>query len=909
MRVVGRSALRGRPRGVFSAGAEEPNAFVQLDAGSWSEPLVRATRLELYDGLVAHSLSGKGRLTEEAIAARYEKRFHHCDVLVVGAGPAGLAAARTFARAGARLVLVEAEPRLGGSLRWRSAQIDGLEARDWVSTIEQELEQSPEALVLPRTTAVGSYDDNTVYLEQRVSEHLGPEAAGAAARRRLWQLRARHVVLATGAHERPIVFANNDRPGVMLAGAVSRYLHEYAVSAGTRAVVFTTNDSGYATAHDLLGAGVDVAALVDSRGRAGPRAGALQSAGVRLFQGAAVCDTDGEEGIVSCDVAPLVDGDSLGELERIECDLLAVSGGFDPVLALHRHRRGETTFDNERACVVPGARVRGQSIVGAGAGIFGLEQSLTEAHERAAALAGELGFDPQVSPAPVAESATSSAQASALWLVPAPPGRGLDEHFIDLHRDAPASEVVRAVGAGLRSIEHVKRFTLIGTGIDQGQTANVPGAAVAAALLGESQAVLGTHSTRPPTQPLAMGLLAGRARGARFDPVRTTPIHPWHVERGAVFEDVGQWKRPWYFPLEGEDMDAAVARECRVAREGVAMMDASTLGKIDVQGPDAAEFLNRVYTNAYDTLKVGMCRYGLMCTPDGMVFDDGVVMHVAEDHYIATTTTGGAAAVLDHMEDFLQTEWPELRVHLTSVTEQWATVALVGPGARAVLGEVAPELDLDNESFPFMAIRETALAGVPARVCRVSFSGELAFEVNVAGWHGLHVWESVFAAGESHGITPYGTESMHVLRAEKGFVIVGQDTDGTVTPQDLGMHWIVSKKKQWFIGSRSHTRPDTARADRKQLVGLLPLDPDARLPEGAQIVARGTDLSVPTRTVGHVTSSYRSAALGRTFALALLASGSERHGELVDVPLAEETLAAEVVEPVFVDKEGHRRDG
>jgi sarcosine oxidase subunit alpha len=472
-----------------------------------------------------------------------------------------------------------------------------------------------------------------------------------------------------------------------------------------------------------------------------------------------------------------------------------------------------------------------------------------------------------------------------------------DAAFVDLERDVTVADLRRAVGAGLRAVEHVKRFTTIGTGSDQGKTANVNAIRVAAELLGVHPGELGTTTFRPPYTPVGFALLAGRARGALFDPVRTTPIHPWHVAHGAVMENVGQWHRPRFFPRDGESMDDAVLRECRAAREAVAMQDVSTLGKIDVQGPDAVELLNRMYTNAFDSLAIGRARYAVMCMPDGMVFDDGVVMRVGEERFLCTTTTGNAARVLDHMEEWLQTEWPELRVWLTSVTEQWATVAVIGPDSRDLLARLT-RIPLDAESFPFMAIVEGDVAGIPARVCRVSFSGELAFEVNVDGRRGLELWEAVFAAGE---VTPYGTEAMHVLRAEKGYPIVGQDTDGTVTPQDLGMDWIVSKTKPDFLGKRSFARADTSRPDRKQLVGLLPAHRDALLPEGAALVgAPGSRASE-----GHVTSSYRSAALGRTFALGLLVRGRGRIGETVYAG----GEAVEVTDSVLFDREGARRDG
>ncbi len=548
---------------------------------------------------------------------------------------------------------------------------------------------------------------------------------------------------------------------------------------------------------------------------------------------------------------------------REPCDVLAVSGGWSPRVHLWSQARGRLRWDDRIGAPVPEGELRGIECVGrlTGAGL-------------------------------------PDAPRFSL------PGGDETATFVDLERDSTVADLRRALGAGLRSVEHVKRYTTIGTGSDQGKTANVNAIRVVAELLGVHPGELGTTTFRPPYLPVSFAVLAGRNRGALFDPVRETPIHARHLARGAVFENVGQWKRPRYYPRPGEDMEAAVLRECAAAREGVAIMDASTLGKIDVQGPDALELLNRVYTNAYDSLAVGMCRYGVMCKADGMVFDDGVVMRIDEERYLCTTTTGNAAPVLAWLEEWLQTEWPELRVWLTSVTEQWATVAAVGPESRELLG-LLTSIPLDAESFPFMAIREGEVAGIRARVCRISFSGELAFELNVDARHGLELWDALVEAGDP---TPYGTEAMHVLRAEKGYPIIGQDTDGTVTPQDLGLDWIVSKAKRDFIGKRSFSRPDTARADRSQLVGLLPLDPDALLVEGAQLTA-GPDAVPPVPTLGHVSSSYRSAALGRSFALALVKNGRERIGEVVYAPLAVPPVAAEIVAPCLYDAEGARRDG
>jgi sarcosine oxidase subunit alpha len=810
-------------------------------------------------------------------------------------------------------VLVDEQSELGGSLlAGRSETVDGAPAQDWVDGVRAELAAAPEVVVLTRTSAFGSYDDNYVLALQRRTDHLpGPAPAGVS-RERVWHIRARRVVLATGAHERPLVFAGNDRPGVLLASAVRSYLNRYAVAAGRRVLVATTNDSAYDAVADLLAAGVEVAAVVDARQGLSVRARSL--AGVRVLTGSAVVDTIGDPRVTGALVGPLDDDGLLaGEVEEIACDLLAVSGGWSPVAHLHSQRQGRLRWDDTLAAFVPDGEVLDQQVAGAARGTFTLAGCLADGTRAGVAAATAAGFPVETAvPEAPAEELGSVRQ---LWLVPGRRGEPADwdEHFVDLQRDQTVADVWRATGAGMRSVEHVKRYTSIGTAHDQGKTSGVAAIGVIAAALGDaSVGEIGTTTYRAPYTPVSFAALAGRERGELFDPARTTPAHPWHVARGAEFETVGQWLRPWYYPQPGEDMDAAVARECRAARTGVAMMDASTLGKIEIRGADAGEFLDRIYTNAFRKLPVGSARYGVMCRPDGMVFDDGVPLRLAGDRYFMTTTTGGAAGVLDWLEEWLQTEWPDLDVHCTSVTEQWTTVAVVGPRSREVVARIAPDLDVSNEAFPFMTFRETTLAsGVPARICRISFSGELAYEVNVSGWYGLAVWEEVFAAGTDLGITPYGTETMHVLRAEKAFPIVGQDTDGTVTPQDLGMAWVVSTKKD-FVGRRSYTRTDTAREDRKHLVALLTEDGTTRLPEGTQLVAPGVPVTPgagPVPMLGHVTSSYASEALGRPFALALVADGRNRIGQTLVAPVGEDLVPVTVAEPVLYDPEGTKRDG
>ncbi|MFI5799204.1 sarcosine oxidase subunit alpha family protein [Streptomyces sp. NPDC051677] len=902
---VAPSLYRGRPRGIVTAGVEEPNALVQLD-GSCSEGMLPATTVELYDGLSATTLSGMGRLDPTPDPAVYDKKYVHTDVLVVGAGPAGLAAAAAAAGSGARVILVDDQPEPGGSLHSDA---------EWIADVRAALDIAPEVVVLQRTTAFGSYDDNYVLALQRRTDHLGVAAVEGVSRQRLWHIRARQVVLATGAHERPLVFAGNDRPGVMLAAAVRTYLNRYAVAPGSRAVVSTTNDSAYDTVADLHSAGIDIAAVVDARPELTHRAAEVAVAtGVRVLTGSTVVDTAGDGRLTGVTVQALdASGRLAGESQSFDCDLLAVSGGWSPVVHLHSQRQGKLRWDEDLVAFVPDGTVRNQQVVGGARGTYDLDGCRAEGARAGARAASDAGF-PVAVPAEVAR--VSAGPTRALWLAPAPDGEpgGWDTHFVDLQRDVTVADVWRSTGAGMRGVEHVKRYTSLGTAGDQGKTSGVNAIGVIAEALGAgaSPGEIGTTAYRAPYTPVAFAALAGRERGDLFDPERTTSVHSWHVAHGAEFEDVGQWKRPWYYPEPGEDMDAAVARECRAAREGVAFMDASTLGKIEIRGADAGEFLNRIYTNAFKKLKPGTARYGVMCKPDGMIFDDGVTLRLDEDRYFMTTTTGGAARVLDWLEEWLQTEWPELDVHCTSVTEQWSTIAVVGPQSREVVAHLAPDVDLSAEAFPFMAFRETTLAsGVPARICRISFSGELAYEINVSAWYGLAVWEEVYAIGRPYDITPYGTETMHVLRAEKGYIIVGQDTDGTVTPQDAGMSWVVSKQKD-FIGKRSYARADTSRTDRKQLVGLLPADRTTRLPEGAQLVAPDVALTPeagPVPMLGHVTSSYHSPALGRPFALALVADGRARIGETLLAPVGEDLVPVEVTDFVLYDPEGTRRDG
>ena len=954
--LVGRSFKYHRPRGIFSAGVEEPNALVQLGEGARSEPNVRAPVVELFDGLVADSqnrwpslgfdigavnnllsplfpagfyyktfmwpdslwhnyeqviraAAGLGRAPEGEDPDRYDRHFAHCDVLVVGGGPAGLAAARAAGRTGARVILAEQDFALGGSLLRESAVIDGAPGEDWLAEGEAELAGEDEVRVMTRTTVVGAYGHGSYLLVERSGDHLGEPEADRP-RQRLWRVRARQMVLAAGAIERPLVFADNDRPGVMLAGAAAAYARRFAVKVGERPVVVTNNDGGYRAALSIAEAGGTVAALVDSRPDAPAELAArINAAGIRLHTGYVPQRAEGAKRVSALDILPVDEAGrpTGGPAQRLQTDAVAMSGGWNPTAHLYAHAGGRLRFDDERHIYLPHQSSEAIRVAGAAAGQFELEAALAEGADAGHEAAADAGFrKPGPRPRlPAVESMPVTA-ARALWLSPEEEG-GKGKRFVDFQNDVTVPDLELALREGYRSIEHVKRYTTTGMGTDQGKTSNVNALAVVNATLGEEAAATGYTTFRPPYTPAAFGTIAGRDVGPLLDPVRRTAMQDWHAEHGAVFEPVGQWRRPFTYLRDGEDEAQAVQRECLAVRQAVGALDASTLGKIDIQGPDAAEFLNRIYTNGWSKLEIGRCRYGVMLHEDGMIFDDGVTARLGANHFHMTTTSGGAAGVLAWLENWLQTEWPELKVWCNSMTEHWAVVNIAGPQARALMADLCEDIDLSNEAFPFMAVREGTVAGLPARVFRISFTGELSYEINVPARYGLELWRAIMNAGAAYGITPYGTEAMHVLRCEVGFIMVGQETDGTVTPVDLGMEWLVSGRKD-FLGKRSLARADTARADRKQLVGLLTHDPETVLAEGAQIVG-GASAKPPQRSQGHVTSSYKSPNVGRSIAMALLERGGSRHGETVHVAWDGRVVAAEVTVPKFFDLDGERSRG
>ena len=950
--LVGRSFKYHRPRGILSAGSEEPNALVGIrrDAARQT-PNVRATVQEVYDGLEAVSqnrwpslsfdtgaindigapffsagfyyktfmwpkvawkrlyepniraAAGLGVAPDEPDPDLYASRYAHCDVLIAGGGAAGIAAAVAAADAGASVILADEQPEIGGALRFEAgASIDGQDGWSWARAQMAKLAAIPNVRVLTRCTVFGYHAQNMVVLAERLTDHLAnptPEMS----RERLWEVRAKRVILATGAIERHMVFPGNDRPGVMLASAARSYLNHFGVAVGKRVGIYTANDSAYYAALDLKRAGQKVQVIVDLRDD--PKSAVVEQAraeGIEVLTGHGVVATNGRLRVSGMITRPK-DG---GRERNFSVDALLTSAGWTPSVHLFSQSRGKLAFDAKRQIFLPGETVQDCVSVGACNGMEGLATVLDAGY-----VAGEQA----------ARNGKGSAAAggrnvqSESWsggMVGAGPGAGPDDTsraFVDFQNDVTAKDIRQAVREGFRSIEHVKRFTTNGMATDQGKTSNLHGLAIAAEALDKPIPEVGLTTFRQPFTPVTFGALVGHNRGALFDVTRRTPMHQWAEDHGAVFEDVGTWKRAWYFPRAGENMHAAVARECRTVREAAGVFDASTLGKIEVVGPDAATFLELMYTNPWQKLAPGRCRYGLMLREDGFIYDDGVIGRLADDRFHVTTTTGGAPRVLQHMEDYLQTEFPHLNVWLTSTSEQWAVIAVQGPKAREIIAPLVEGCDISDAAMPHMSVRECRVAGAPARLFRMSFTGERGFEINVPADFGPAVMEMVWAQAQNHGACMYGTETMHVLRAEKGYIIVGQETDGTVTPNDCGLDWAIGKKKTDFVGIRGLKRPDLVADGRKQLVGLLTKNQKHALEEGAQIVADPKQPK-PMTMLGHVTSAYWSPTLGRSFALALIADGRARMGETLFVPMpGGKTIEVEVTGTVFYDEAGEKLHG
>ncbi len=931
-RLVARGFKYHRPRGILTAGSAEPNALVTIGRGGRREPNTRATVQELYDGLEAVSqnrwptlehdvgalngllspflgagfyyktfmwpkgfwekvyepfirkAAGLGKASYDADPDGYDKSWAHCDLLVIGAGPAGLAAALSAGRAGARVILVDESPVAGGTLLSETARIGGLAAPDFAARAVAELAALPNARVMTRTTVFGWYDSNVFGAVERVGKHLAhPDPARPV--ERLWRIVAKAAVMATGAEERPLVFGGNDRPGVMMAGAMRAYLNRWGVAPGQRPVVFTNTDAGYALATDLEAAGVSVAAIVDPRPR-----GLDWSGRARVMRGAVVAGTRGGKSLTGVTVR------WTGGEETIASDALAMSGGFNPVIALACHRGGRPVWSEARG-VFLAPEVEGLVPAGAAAGVAGLAECFADG----AAVAARLGYP--AATIPVVEGAAEVGVGAPLWAVKDPEGKA----FVDFQNDVHLKDLRLAHAEGYGHVELAKRYTTSGMATDQGKMSNVNAIGILAEARGLSPAEVGTTTFRPFFTPVSFGALTGMHRGRHFQPVRRSPLHGWAERNGARFVETGLWYRSSYFPRPGETgWRESVDREARVVRAGVGICDVSMLGKIEIFGADAAEFLNRVYCNAFLKLPVGRARYGLMLREDGCVYDDGTTSRLGEQHYFMTTTTALAAGVMTHLEFCAQALWPDLDVRLASATDQWAQMAVAGPRARDVLAKVV-DADLSNEAFPYLAAREVSLfGGLRGRLFRISFSGELAYELAVPAGYGESVADAIMSAGAPFGITPYGAETLGVLRIEKGHV-THAEINGTVTPADLGMGRMVSAAKADFVGKAMLTRPGLCDPDRPALVGVRPLDPKASFRTGAHILAKGAEATL-ANDQGYVSSSAWSPHVGSTIGLALVIRGATRHGEEVLVwdGLRNEMTPALLCAPCFVDPENEK---
>ncbi|MCP3970608.1 MAG: sarcosine oxidase subunit alpha family protein [Rhodobacteraceae bacterium] len=957
--LVGRSFKYHRPRGILASGAEEPNALVNMGKSGQFEPNQQATTQQLFDGLYATSQNhwpslefdigvlnnyvskflpsgfyyktfmapraawkhvfepivrqsaGLGKAPKDRDDDFYEHFHVHTDVLIIGGGIAGLAAARQAAAAGAQVMLVEQTAHWGGRAVVDGAEIDGMPAADWVKNTVEDLENAENVHLRTRAMGAGVFDHGYALVYERLTDHA-PEPG--LPRHRLWRVRAKQIVTATGAIERPLSFAGNDLPGVMLAGAVRDYVANWAVSPGDRTVVVTNNDDAYRTALALKQAGLEVPAVIDARTHAqSPVIDAVREAGIRIEFGRAVAKVKGRARVEGVGLATQAGEGAV--LEEISCDAVAMSGGWSPVVHLWSHCGGKLIWDEAQAHFRPDPDLPPLGADGAGfvrtagsaSGALSTADVLADADGQGRAAAMAAGHKKRKKAGPRAETEIA-APMEPVWIMPQGAGPNLRQKmWLDYQNDVKVSDVQLAAHEGYESVEHTKRYTTLGMATDQGKLCNINGLAVLSDALNAGIPQVGTTTFRPPYTPISFGAIAGEARAETFQPLRRTAMHDWHEKNGAYWEPVGHWRRPFCYQRDGESIEQAVLREVNNTRQSLGLLDASTLGKILVKGPDAGRFLDMMYTNMMSTLKPGRCRYGLMCSENGFLSDDGVVARIDDDTFLCHTTSGGADRIHAHMEEWLQTEWWDWKVWTVNLTEQYAQVAVVGPKAREVL-ELIGGMDVSAEALPFMTWKDGRIGDFNARVYRISFSGELSFEIAVDAHRGQAFWDALLEAGAEFGVMPYGTEALHIMRAEKGFIMIGDESDGTVIPQDLGLHWAISKKKADFLGKRAQERAHMTDPDRWQLVGLETLDGSV-LPDGAYAVGEGENANGQRNVQGRVTSTYHSPTLGKGIAMGLVRHGPERMGEVLDFPGTDgQSNKARIVSPVFYDPEGEKQN-
>lgn len=948
--LVGRSFKLHRPRGLMASGIEEPNALMQLESGGFEEPNVRATLVPLYEGLEARSqnawpsvkfdllglldtvssclpasfyyksmmwpnwafyerfvrpVAGLGTVPKALDAQNYQKRNVHCEVLVCGGGPAGLMAALAAGRSGLRVVLMDDKESFGGSLVGENDDINGQNAEHWIGETVATLESMSNVRLLPRTTVSGYYENNILVAAERVTNRLGTHAPLEQPRERLWRIHAKEVVLATGAIERPLVFPNNDRPGVMLASAVRFYANRFGVVPGQKVVVVTNNDNAYRTAFDLHSIGLRDIVVVDTRRSvANKLVDAINARGIVHYAGFSIHDVHGKTKVKRVSIAPHTGGGTLGKATKVlSCDLLAMSSGWTPTVHLYSQAGGSLKYDSDQLCLVPESCAQKVRVTGAAGGEFSLDRCLSDGYHAGASAAHAVS-GLRVAPCELITVTPENLGIEAFWYTL---NRPTDQQWLDFQYDVKVSDIELAIRENFVSVEHVKRYTTGGMSVDQGKSSNFNILAVMAELTGRSIPQTGTTRFRPPFQPVSIGTFAGPTVGERYAPWQELPARALHISHNAHFGDYG-WKRPEYYPRGNEDILAATRREVLAVRNGVGMFDGSPLGKIEVSGPDAAVFLNRMYVNNMVSLKPGFARYGLLTNENGALIDDGVIVRLAADHFLVHATSAAVNRIALLFDEYLQCEWPELQVFVTNVTTQWANVTVSGPLARKVMEKLESDIDFSIENFAHMQFREGQIAGVHARVLRASFTGEVTFEIAVCARYARAIWNLIYSLGSEFNITPYGIEALEVMRTEKGYLHVGGDTDATTSPLDIGMGRIIEKKPDDFIGRRSLGRSGDLRNDRLQFVGLEPLVRHEKLPIGGHIVGRDIP-TMPLASEGYVTSVCQSPTLDKTVGLGLVKAGLSRIGQKIFIFNKGTFIAATIVPAAHFDPKGERLNG